>query len=257
MFKGYLIPGVDLADISLWAFTLFFFGLIFYLRREDRREGYPLEADTTGKQEPSGTFWFARPKTFKLPHGKGTLSVPHGPRDTRSLALKRSEPWPGAPYVPTGDPMRDGVGPASYAERKDWPDQTVEGAPRIAPLRVEKHLHVAAQDRNPRGFTVLGADNKPAGEVTDIWVDRSEAIIRYLEVRLANAGGTVLLPMTLAVIDMNRARVMVDSIVSAQFAGVPRLRNPDQVTRLEEDKICGYYGGGKLYATPQRAEPLI
>ncbi len=257
MFKGYLLPGVDLADISLWAFTLFFFGLIFYLRREDRREGYPLEADTSGKLEPSGTFWFARPKTFKLPHGKGTLTVPHGPRDTRQLALKRSEPWPGAPYIPTGDPMRDGVGPASYAERKDWPDLTVDGAPRIAPLRAERHLHVAKEDRDPRGYTVLGADMKSAGEIADIWVDRSEAIIRYLEVRLANAGGTVLLPMTLARIEGDRKRVLVDSILAAQFAGAPRLRNADQVTRLEEDKICGYYAGGKLYATPSRAEPWL
>ncbi|TXM99400.1 photosynthetic reaction center subunit H, partial [Methylobacterium sp. WL103] len=28
----------------LYAFFLFFFGLVFWLRREDRREGYPLEA---------------------------------------------------------------------------------------------------------------------------------------------------------------------------------------------------------------------
>lgn len=257
MFKGYVLPGVDLADISLWAFTLFFIGLIFYLRREDRREGYPLEADTTGKLEPSGTFWFARPKTFKLPHGKGTLTVPHGPRDTRQHALKRSEPWPGAPYIPTGDPMRDGVGPAAYAERKDWPDLTVDGNARIVPLRVARDLHVAAQDRDPRGFTVYGADNKAAGEIAEVWVDRSEAIIRYLEVRLANNGGTALLPMTLARIDMERARVLVSSILASQFSGVPKIRMPDQITRLEEDKICGYYGGGKLYATPARAEPLI
>ncbi|MDZ7627147.1 MAG: photosynthetic reaction center subunit H [Parvularculaceae bacterium] len=257
MFKGYLLPGVDLADIALWAFTLFFFGLIFYLRREDRREGYPLEADTSGKLEPSGTFWFARPKTFKLPHDKGTFTVPHGPRDTRQLALKRSEPWPGAPYIPTGDPMRDGVGPASYAERNDWPDLTVDGSARIVPLRVARDLHVATQDRDPRGFTVYGADNKPAGEVADLWVDRSESIIRYIEVKLANNGGTSLLPMTLARVEMERGRILVSSILASQFAGVPKTRMPDQVTRLEEDKICGYYGGGKLYATPARAEPLI
>ncbi len=257
MFKGYILPGVDLADISLWLFTLFFFGLIFYLRREDRREGYPLESDTTGRLEGSGTFWFARPKTFKLPHGKGTVTVPHGPRDTRSHALKRTDVWPGAPLTPTGDPMRDGVGPASYAERKDWPDLTVEGHPRIVPFRVAHGLSVAAQDRDPRGFTVLGADNAPAGEVADLWVDRSESLIRYLEVKLPNAGGMVLLPMTLARIDMNRARILVSSILASQFTGVPRLRNPEQVTRLEEDKICGYYGGGKLYATPGRLEPML
>jgi len=256
MFKGYLIPGVDLADISLWAFTLFFVGLIFYLRREDRREGYPLESDTTGKLEPSGTFWFARPKTFKLPHGKGTYTVPHGPRDTRALALKRTEASPGASYTPTGDPMRDAVGPASYAERKDWPDLAVDGHARIVPFRVARDLSVAKEDRDPRGFTVYGADMKAAGEVSDLWVDRSESIIRYLEVRLAT-GGTALLPMTLARVEGDRKRVLVSSILGGQFAGVPKTRHSEQVTRLEEDKICGYYGGGKLYATPSRLEPMI
>jgi photosynthetic reaction center H subunit len=38
---------------------------------------------------------------------------------------------------------------------------------------------------------------------------------------------------------------------------VPGLRNPDVVTRLEEDKICAFYAGGHLYATPERAEPLV
>ena len=257
MFSGQFVSGIDLADVSLWAFTLFFFGLIFYLRREDRREGYPLEADTTGREEPSGTFWFARPKTFKLPHGKGTVTVPHGKRDRRQHAMKRTAVWPGAPYAPTGDPMRDGVGPASFAERNDWPDLTIEGAPRIVPYRAAPGYSVARQDRDPRGMTVFGADRKAAGEVVDLWVDRSESIIRYLEVKLAGGARTVLLPMTLASVESDRKRVHVDSILAAQFAGAPSLKSPNQVTRLEEDRICGYYAGGKLYATPARAEPLL
>ncbi|MEM9842223.1 MAG: photosynthetic reaction center subunit H, partial [Pseudomonadota bacterium] len=39
IFGGEFVQGIDLVDVSLWLFTLFFFGLIFYLRREDRREG--------------------------------------------------------------------------------------------------------------------------------------------------------------------------------------------------------------------------
>ena len=31
----------------------------------------------------------------------------------------------------------------------------------------------------------------------------------------------------------------------------------DTVTLYEEDRIVGYFGGGYLYATPERAEPLI
>jgi photosynthetic reaction center H subunit len=51
--------------------------------------------------------------------------------------------------------------------------------------------------------------------------------------------------------------VKVVAITSRQFADVPAIKNPDQVTRLEEDKITGYFAGGHLYATPQRQEPLI
>jgi photosynthetic reaction center H subunit len=35
---------IDGATIALYAFWLFFAGLIIYLRREDKREGYPLDS---------------------------------------------------------------------------------------------------------------------------------------------------------------------------------------------------------------------
>jgi len=35
------------------------------------------------------------------------------------------------------------------------------------------------------------------------------------------------------------------------------LRNPDQVTFLEEDKLVAYFAGGYLYATPERMGPLL
>ena len=35
------------------------------------------------------------------------------------------------------------------------------------------------------------------------------------------------------------------------------LAGADQVTLLEEEKVVAYYGAGQLYATPQRAEPLV
>jgi photosynthetic reaction center H subunit len=52
-------------------------------------------------------------------------------------------------------------------------------------------------------------------------------------------------------------RVLVQSILGRQFADAPVLASPDQVTKLEEDKIVGYFGGGKLYATAARQEPLL
>ena len=266
IFGGEFVTGIDLVDISLWTFTLFFFGLIFYLRREDRREGYPLETDTTGRLEDEGVVWYAPKKTFTLPHDRGTVSVPHGPRDTRKHAMARTAVWPGAPYQPTGNPLVDGIGPAAWAERMDIPDLTDDGRNRIVPFR-DDHVSVAKEDADPRGMTVFGADKKPVGTVTDLWVDRSEAIIRYLEVELEattfeGVGGNnrVLLPMPFAVIhraQLRRAgRVDVDALYSHHFADVPRTKAPNMVTRLEEDKICGYFGGGKLYAHPDRSEPL-
>jgi photosynthetic reaction center H subunit len=49
----------------------------------------------------------------------------------------------------------------------------------------------------------------------------------------------------------------VNALLPEHFADVPALRNPEQVTFLEEDKITAYYAGGLLYATPGRVEPLL
>lgn len=40
-----ITEGIDLAQVVLYAFWIFFAGLIVYLRREDKREGYPLHRD--------------------------------------------------------------------------------------------------------------------------------------------------------------------------------------------------------------------
>jgi photosynthetic reaction center H subunit len=224
--------GVDFAMVSLVLFFAFFLSLIVYLRREDRREGYPLEEDGSGRVRTAGGFLFTgNPKTFELPNDRGTYTVPNKSRDRRPIAARRASVTPGSPLIPTGNPMVDGVGPAAYAERAKVPDLT--------------------------GMMVVGADRGDAGTVKDVWVDRSEWMIRYLEVSLDGSGQSVLLPMTMALIKKGRRHVLVDAITAAQFVAVPRLSNPDQVTFYEEERIVAYYGGGLLYASPERAEPLI
>ena len=37
----------------------------------------------------------------------------------------------------------------------------------------------------------------------------------------------------------------------------PALRHPDTITLLEEEKIMAYFGGGTLFATKERREPLF
>ena len=49
MQQTYILSNIDVTELAMYLFTIFFFGLILYLRREDRREGYPLEEDTTGR----------------------------------------------------------------------------------------------------------------------------------------------------------------------------------------------------------------
>jgi photosynthetic reaction center H subunit len=107
-------------------------------------------------------------------------------------------------------------------------------------------------ETDPRGFDVIGNDGEVGGKVTDLWVDRSEHLFRYIEVE---AGGHhVLLPMNLCRVE--RDCVTVRAVLGDQIAGIPRTAKPDTVTWLEEEKIFGYLGGGLLYAEPGRAEPL-
>ena len=245
----------DVTSLVLTAFVLFFFSLVIYLRREDRREGYPLEDDVSGRLEAqSGFFFTAAPKSFLLGHD--TVSKPNGERDAQPLAAARTSRTPGSPLEPTGDPMMAGIGPGAYAQRSHAPDPMAHGGPRIAPLRAAPGYSVARMDADPRGMTVLGADRLAAGVVSEVWVDKSEFLVRYLEVRVSDAR-TVLLPMAMSDVDGKNRVVKVDAVLASQFAGAPALASPDQVTMDEEERITAYYGGGYLYAYPARAEPLL
>jgi photosynthetic reaction center H subunit len=247
-------PYIDLAQIVLYLFWIFFAGVIFYLLRENKREGYPLDTDRLGSRvQVQGWPGIPSPKTYKLANGTEVQS-PNGLRDTRPIAAEPVARHGGAPLVPTGNPMLDGVGPAAYAQRADVPDLTTHGVPKIVPLRVAADYHVDSRDADPRGLPVVGADGVVGGTVVDAWVDRSEALLRYLEVDVAGAGRR-LLPLNFS--RVGRREVRVQAILGVQFKDVPALRSPEQVTLLEEDRICGYYGGGTLYAEPSRQEPLL
>jgi photosynthetic reaction center H subunit len=248
--------GIDVALVVLYAFWLFFAGLIFYIRREDRREGYPLVSEIDGKPIDHGFLWIPEPKTFKLPDGT-IQTAPREEVDPREIKAKPTEGWPGAPLEPTGDPMIDAVGPAAYALRKEKPELTELGETRMAPMRVATDFSVEEEDPDPRGMPVIAADGEVAGTVSDIWVDRAEPRISFLEVKVAATGRNVLLPMTFARVDGSSRQVKVASILARHFANVPALKNPNEVTAREEDQISAYYAGGHLYAKPERAEPLL
>lgn len=265
----------DITSLVLTVFVLFFFGLMLYLRREDRREGYPLESDENGQLETSaGMLFAAAPKIFRMSNGEPLIFKPDTQRDGVTPHAARRSNVSGTPIQPVGSPMLAGIGPGAYANRQHIPDRTDHGALKIAPLRNAPTFFVDRRDPDPRGMTVLGADRKPAGVVSDVWIDQGEIMIRYLEVELSTPsvaataglsvvghgamGRKVLLPMTMAVVSRGRVgTVKVDAILAHQFADVPAQESPDQVTRYEEERIMAYYGAGYLYATPARLEPLL
>jgi photosynthetic reaction center H subunit len=251
-----LFTAYDVTELIFWAFTLFFIGLVIYLQRESRREGYPLEDEVTGRIDtPGGVLHTASPKTFNMPFGRPSITVPNGARDPVDVPAQRTFRSPGAPYHPTGNPLTSGMGPAAYAQRADHPDLDAEGRARIVPIGMTTHIGLDRRDPDPRGMPAIGADGAVAGTITDIWVDRAEHQIRYLEVDTGT--NRVLAPMGMAKVQRGKGRVVIDAINAADFSGAPVPKTPGQITFLEEEKIFGYFGGGYLYANAARQESLI
>jgi photosynthetic reaction center H subunit len=237
---GAITGYIDVAQLALYGFWVFFIGLLIYLRREDRREGYPLHNDR-GRVKVQGFPAVPSPKAFRLADGR-TVLVPDPAKDV-------------PPSSPTGNLLLDGIGPGAYALRANHPERALDGLPLIVPLRAAPGFSVATEDPDPRGKTVYGADRVAGGTVTDLWVDRAEPIVRYLEVAVSGQAHTVLVPMPMARVDARQ--VVVRSILGAQFADVPRLGHPDEVTLAEEERITAYFGAGTLWAESSRAEPLL
>lgn len=252
-----IVGHYDIATLTLYLFWAFFIALVIWLQRENMREGFPLISERTGEPMPGVALPLPEPKIFKLPHGGGDKAVPGpGQDDTRPVAADLSGPDLGFPLIPTGDPMADGVGPAAWAERADVPDLTWHGDAKIVPLRVAPDFSVHEGSREIRGRQVMSGDDQIVGIVHDLWVDRSEQLIRYIEIELQD-GTTRLAPFTMCFVNWLKPTVTIRSLYAHNFPGVPTTKNPEQVTLLEEDKISAYYCGGLLYATKSREEPLV
>jgi photosynthetic reaction center H subunit len=166
----------------------------------------------------------------------------------------------GAPWVPLGNPMQDGVGPAGYALRSLEPELTYEGEHRTVPMRIASDHWVAEEDPDPRGWEVITADGLIAGTVADIWLDRSEANIRFIEVALPDPlARHVIVPAELTQVKLlsSGGYVKVVSVTAPLLAEAPVPASPDFLSAREEDRIQAYFASGHLYALPSRLGPLI
>lgn len=255
MGTGAITSYVDVAQLTLYAFWIFFAGLIYYLQRESKREGFPLETDLPDGRVvvTNGLIDMPPAKTYKMKHGDD-VTLPNDFRSPQTLNARPAHGWAGAPLEPVGDPMLAGVGPGAWADRADRVDVDDEGEPKIRPLRLLPEHGVAGKSPDPRGMQVTGGDGEVGGVVKDLWLDQSDMLFRYLEVETAS-GQRVLVPMNFC--RVTRAGVHVRAVMSEQFAQTPMPRSMEQITMLEEERIVAYYGAGTLYAHPDRAEPLI
>jgi photosynthetic reaction center H subunit len=238
----------DLASLAIWLFWLFFALLVYYLQTENMREGYPLENEDGTPAPNQGPFGLPKPKTFRLPHGRGNVTVPDGKPEARDLAMARTAVSDGFPHVAIGDPMTSGIGPASWAPRRDMPELDGHGHNKIVPMSRADGFLVSA-GRDPRGLPVQAGDLEVVGRVSDMWVDAPEQLVRYLEIDL-NSGAKRLVPMPMAKINADRVRI--NALTSDLFDAIPPTRSNSEVTMLEEDKISGYVAGGWLYAADKR-----
>ncbi|MCB6176801.1 photosynthetic reaction center subunit H [Rhodobacter sp. Har01] len=246
----------DLAALAIWSFWGFFALLVYYLQTENMREGYPLEMEDGTVAPNQGMFPVPSPKTFKLPNGRGNLTVPSEENEAAhrrtDLALARTAVSEGFPHAPTGNPLVDGVGPASWVPRRDEPELDAHGHNKIVPMALAKGFNVTA-GRDPRGLPVQAADMEVVGRVTELWVDVPEQMVRYLEIEL-NSGKKKIVPLTLARIWADRVRVM--GIASDSFENIPALKSSTEITKLEEDKVSAYVAGGWLYDAEKRKGPF-
>lgn len=284
---GAITGYIDVAQVVLYVFWFFFAGLILYLHREGKREGYPLidDSQSRGRFVMEGFPGVPSPKEYLLEDGSKRYA-PNLDAQEREVPLTPAARHPGAALEPTGNPLRDGVGPAAWATRADEPEYVHHGDIRVVPLRNHPDYSVHSSDPDPRGMEVIAADGVSVGRVVDLWIDRGDVLLRYFEIELAGepdvaavvveedqvdgtadvavvtadipgVGSGILVPIQVASVHPRRGKVVIDSVLSSQFMDAPRIAQRDRVTMLEEDKISAYFSGGYMYATPRRAEPLL
>ena len=196
--RGAITGYIDVAQVVLYAFWIFFAGLIFYLRREDKREGYPLEIERSGDVGGRASRSSPSPRPSCSPHGGTRLS----PRATSATARRST-------------PKRPSPGPARRLARPAIRCSTASARlPTPMRVRYARPHHRRPRPRScrcasPTDFIDRAARSRSArhdggrrrrqvaGTVTDVWVDRSEIAGPLLEVDDRRAGKRVLLPMTL------------------------------------------------------------
>ena len=249
MLPGALTGHLDAVQILVGLFFLFFLALVYYLRREDKREGYPLW-DVSPRHVPIEGFPAVPPtKVYLLLEG-GTTTMPHRFEPSASRGIP-AENYFGAPLIPIGDAMLAEIGPGAYPMRKTTPLLS-EGKPQVQPMRVAEGWDVMKGDTDPRGMRVIDGGKVEVGTVVDLWVDRGVKILRYLEVELDGPAQNglsqrIMVPIFRTDIREKRRVVIVQTMLAGHIRLAPRLGNPDEISAREEDQVNAYFSAAHMY----------
>ncbi len=252
-----LVGDIDVAILCVIAFVIFFLGLVYHLRQEDKREGYPLERANSigGLERTEGFPPMPRPKIFQRPHGRGTAQAPRETEPPEPVHWRQG--LNGFPIDPGPDPLGDGLGAAAWQRGKeDSPDLNVEGEPKVVPLSKWTEYHVAPGDADLRGWPIVTADGVTVGSVVDLWFNRAEFFLRYLEVDIGEAR-TRMAPLFLVNADARRGTVNAQTLTAADFRRAPVTGSPDVITQREEDIVAAFFAGGLRFSAgvPESRRP--
>lgn len=243
MTVGEITRYIDLPQIAFWLFFLFFLGLCYHLRRNDKREGYPMKASPFSSRKLLGFPEPGPPLTYVLNEG-GTTIAPHfyEPPPTSAEPLYNFD---GTPLSPVGNPLLAALGPGAWVMKKDAAARTEDGDLLLQPLRRLPEWKVGKDDATPVGMKVFDWRWNEVGTVHDIWIDLGIKIIRMLEVDVA--AGRFLVPIYHTQINEKRREVRVTALTAAQFADIPRPVHPDTITGREDERLNAYFAAGHFY----------
>ena len=162
MESGAITQYVDVAQLVLYLFWIFFFGLVIYLTIESKREDFLLNLMVlvNGRVKRQLVCCLCQQKRFLELSFTVILRHPmHGMMQPfASWISYKPVSWSafGTLRIQSN---ADDIGPGSFSQRIDHPDLTAEGDFKIVPMRIEKSFKIFHLTRTPR-LEVFGLEGK-------------------------------------------------------------------------------------------------
>ena len=161
--------------------------------------------------------------------------------------------------------MIDGIGPASLGGCvSDEPELRWQMAtPRSSRCRIlDDFVCHQCRPQTPVGLPVVAGDMtvRSSARISDLWVDVPEQLVRYLRDTNWKAKAAPAWPRCSMVrVKSDRKVAGACRSMAKHFENMCRATavGPFRSRKLEEEKICAYYGGGYLYAAQSRQDPQI